>query len=58
MQTLYDASRTAPYETMYRDGHVGGCWQIYAMQSFPGYGTKATMPDGTPMKNWWPYLYY
>jgi hypothetical protein len=26
--------------------------------SMPGLGTTATAPDGTPMKNWWPYLFY
>jgi hypothetical protein len=36
----------------------GGAWFLYWWQSWPGYGTKAKMPDGTPMKNWWVYLYY
>lgn len=36
----------------------GGAWQIYLRQSFPGYGSKAKNADGTPMKSWWPYLYY
>lgn len=36
----------------------GGAWFLYWWQSWPGYGNKATTPDGTPMKNWWVYLYY
>jgi hypothetical protein len=36
----------------------GGAWFLYWWQSWPGYDTKAKMPDGTPMKNWWVYLYY
>jgi hypothetical protein len=36
----------------------GGAWFLYWWQSWPGYGNKATMPDGKPMKNWWVYLYY
>ena len=36
----------------------GGAWFLYWWQSWPGYNNKATMPDGTPMKNWWAYLYY
>jgi hypothetical protein len=36
----------------------GGAWFLYWWQNWPGYGNKAKMPDGTPMKNWWVYLYY
>jgi hypothetical protein len=36
----------------------GGAWFLYWWQNWPGYGNKARMPDGTPMKNWWVYLYY
>ena len=36
----------------------GGDWQIYWRQSMPGYQNKATARDGTPMKNWWPILFY
>jgi hypothetical protein len=36
----------------------GGAWFLYWWQSWPGYDNKARMPDGTPMKNWWVYLYY
>jgi hypothetical protein len=30
----------------------------YLFASMPGLGTTASLPDGTPMKNWWPYLFY
>lgn len=30
----------------------------YLLASMPGYGTTATASDGTPMKNWWVYLFY
>jgi hypothetical protein len=33
-------------------------WQIYWRQSMPGYRNQATASDGTPMKNWWPLLFY
>jgi hypothetical protein len=36
----------------------GGDWQIYWRQSMPGYQNQATAHDGTPMKNWWPMLFY
>jgi hypothetical protein len=39
-------------------GFVGGGWFMYWFQSFPGYGNQAKMADGSPMKNWWVYLYY
>jgi hypothetical protein len=33
-------------------------WQIYLRQNVPGLGNKARAVDGTPMKNWWPFLFY
>jgi hypothetical protein len=33
-------------------------WQIYWRQSMPGYQNQAIASDGTPMKNWWPTLFY
>lgn len=39
-------------------GFVGGGWFMYWFQSFPGYDNRAKMADGSPMKNWWVYLYY
>jgi hypothetical protein len=36
----------------------GGSQPTYMFASMPGLGTTATAPDGTPMKNWWVYLFY
>jgi hypothetical protein len=36
----------------------GGGWQIYWRQSVPGLGNHAVNADGSPMKNWWPLLFY
>lgn len=36
----------------------GGGWFMYWFQSWPGLDNKAKMADGSPMKNWWVYLYY
>jgi hypothetical protein len=58
VQTPYSAATIAKYAQKYGDDGNGGGWQIYLFQSFPGFHTKATMPDGTPIKNFWPYLYY
>jgi hypothetical protein len=33
-------------------------WQNYLRQSMPGLGNKARAVDGSPMKNWWPFLFY
>ena len=33
-------------------------WQIYWRQSMPGYQNHAKASDGSPMKNWWPMLFY
>jgi hypothetical protein len=39
-------------------GDCAGPQVTYMFASMPGLGTTATAPDGTPMKNWWPYLFY
>jgi len=39
-------------------GDCGGGWVVYWGQSMPGLGNAATAADGTPMKNWWPFLFY
>ncbi len=47
------------YDQMYRG--TSACpagWEIYWRQSMPGYQNQATASDGTPMKNWWPVLFY
>ncbi|MCL2448804.1 MAG: hypothetical protein FWD17_07655 [Polyangiaceae bacterium] len=36
----------------------GGAQPTYILASMPGLGTSATAADGTPMKNWWVYLFY
>jgi hypothetical protein len=36
----------------------GGGWQIYWRQNMPGPGNHAHAPDGHPLKNWWPFLFY
>jgi hypothetical protein len=43
------------------DGIAPDCgdgWNVYWRQSMPGLGNHATAADGTPMKNWWPFLFY
>jgi len=40
------------------DDDCGGHGTSYLYQSFPSYGTTAKNDDGTPMHNWWPYLFY
>jgi hypothetical protein len=36
----------------------GGAWQIYWRQNMPGLDNRAFARDGSPMKNWWPFLFY
>ncbi len=40
------------------DDDCGGHGTTYLYQNFPGPGTVATNEDGTPMHNWWAYLFY
>ena len=40
------------------DDDCGGHGTSYLYQSFPGSGTLSTNDDGTPMHNWWVYLFY
>jgi hypothetical protein len=40
------------------DDDCGGHGTSYLYQSFPSYGTSATNDDGSPMHNWWVYLFY
>ena len=40
------------------DDGCGGGWQVYYRQSMPGLGNRAVAADGSPMKNWWPFLFY
>jgi hypothetical protein len=52
----YSAAKVAPLDQRFPD--CGGGWQIYWRQSIPGYGNHARNSDGSPMKNWWPLLFY
>ena len=52
----YSATKVATLEQQFPD--CGGGWQIYWRQSLPGLGNHAKNADGTPMKNWWPLLFY
>jgi len=40
------------------DDDCGGHGTAYLYQNFPGPGTKAQSDDGSPMHNWWIYLFY
>jgi hypothetical protein len=53
---IYPASTVVMQDPTYTG--CGGGWQIYWRQSMPGYQNQATASDGTPMKNWWPVLFY
>ena len=53
---IYPASTVVMQDATYPN--CGGGWQIYWRQSMPGYGNQAKTPDGQPMENWWPVLFY
>jgi hypothetical protein len=46
------------YTQQFGDGGCGAGWQIYLPQSMPGLHNPARATDGSPMKNWWPFLFY
>ena len=48
----------ASQQTGSTDDDCGGHGTSYIYQNFPNYGTQAKNADGTPMHNWWPYLFY
>jgi hypothetical protein len=54
--TPYTANTVASQDAAFPD--CGGGWQIYWRQSIPGLGNQAKRADGSPMKNWWPTLFY
>jgi hypothetical protein len=58
LQVLYSADRTAAFAAMFDKDPNGGGWQTYWFQNFPGLHNQATNADGSPMKNWWVYLFY
>jgi hypothetical protein len=56
---LYGRSgRTRPANQPACDDDCGGHGTTYLYQNFPGPATPATNDDGTPMHNWWVYLFY
>ena len=40
------------------DQDCGGDFLVYWFQNMPGPGNEARDLSGSPMKNWWPFLYY
>ncbi len=52
----YTSDKIAAADAMFSD--CGGGWQIYWRQSIPGLKNQARTPDGAPMRNWWPLLFY
>jgi hypothetical protein len=57
--TLYGRSaRNCPAGQPACDDDCGGHGTTYLYQNFPGPGTTAKSDDGTPMRNWWVYLFY
>lgn len=56
---LYGRSvRDCPANQPACDDDCGGHGTTYLYQNFPGPFTKSTNDDGTPMHNWWVYLFY
>jgi hypothetical protein len=61
LTTPYNNAMTGTYasqQTGASDDDCGGHGTSYLYQNFPGPGTKSTNDDGTPMHNWWVYLFY
>jgi hypothetical protein len=52
------SSRNCPANQPACDDDCGGHGTTYLYQNFPGPGTAAKNDDGTPMRNWWVYLFY
>jgi hypothetical protein len=53
-----DMASVAAFTQAFGDDGCGAGWQIYYRQSMPGLGNRARAADGSPMKNWWPFLFY
>jgi hypothetical protein len=57
--TLYGRSvRPCPAAQPACDDDCGGHGTTYLYQNFPAAGTLAKNDDGTPMHDWWVYLFY
>ena len=54
----YSDAVVSAYSQLYGNDQCGGGWQIYLPQSMPGLDNHAVAADGSPMKNWWPFLFY
>jgi hypothetical protein len=54
---LYSSAKEALFAPASGDDCAGG-WEIYLRQSMPGLHNLAHASDGSPMKNWWPFLFY
>lgn len=35
-----------------------GAFLVWWLQNMPGHRSQRHLPDGTPMKSFWPYLFY
>jgi hypothetical protein len=55
---LYSFATVSSYASQFGADLCGGGWQLYLPESMPGFGNQAFAADGTPMKNWWPFLFY
>ena len=53
-----DMASVAMSTSQFGDDGCGGGWQIYYRQNMPGLHNLAYAADGSPMKNWWPFLFY
>ncbi len=58
LTTRFTNAMTDTYFKNIVDDDCGGHGTMYLYQNFPGPGTKATNDDGTPMHDWWVYLFY
>jgi hypothetical protein len=61
LTTPYTNKMTDDYarqQTGASEDDCGGHGTSYLYQNFPNYGTTAKNDDGTPMHNWWVYLFY
>jgi hypothetical protein len=53
-----DMASVAALTQQFGDDGCGGGWQVYYRQNMPGLHNGAHAADRSPMKNWWPFLFY
>lgn len=53
---LFTPARFAKYRELAPD--CMGPWLVYWRQNMPGLHNQSREDDGTPVKNWWPFLFY